>query len=74
MSVFLVQCNMVGIEMFVSMIIHQKQYKVQEILCRKISRKNGIEIQIQHWGGNRKLSMERIAVEYFPNSTDTGSN
>ena len=26
-----------------------------------------IEIQSQHWGGNRQLSMEGIAVEYFTN-------
>ena len=31
-----------------------------------------IEIQSQHWGGNRQLSMEGIAVEYFPTSIDTG--
>ena len=30
----------------------------------------GIEIQSQHWGGNRQLSMESISVEYFPNSVD----
>ena len=33
----------------------------------KSSETTGIEIQSQHWGGNRKLSMEVIAVEYFPN-------
>ena len=33
-----------------------------------------MEIQSQHWGGNRKLSMEVIAVEYFPTSIDTGNN
>ena len=41
---------------------------------QKISAKNGIEIQIQHWGGNRKLSMEGIAIEYFPISIDTHNN
>ena len=30
-------------------------------------KKNGIEIQIQHWFGNGKLSMEGISVEYPPN-------
>ena len=27
-----------------------------------------IEIQTQHWGGNRQLLMEGIAVEYIANS------
>ena len=31
-------------------------------------------MHIKHWGGNRKLSMEGIAVEYFPSSIDTGKN
>ena len=31
-----------------------------------------IEIQSQHWGGNRQLSMEGIAVDYDPNSIDLG--
>ena len=39
-----------------------------------MQQKNGIEIQSQHRGGNRQLSMEGIAVEYFPNSIDTGGN
>ena len=47
------------------MIIHKKQYKVKEILCRKFRETTGIEIQSQHWGGNRQLSTEGIAVEYF---------
>ena len=34
----------------------------------------GIEIQIQHWGRHSQLSMEVIAVEYFSNSIDPGSN
>ena len=28
----------------------------------------------QHWGGNRQLSMEETAVEYFTNSVDPGRN
>ena len=40
----------------------------------KTERKTGIEIQSQHWAGNRKLSMGSIAVESFPNSVDLGSN
>ena len=49
-------------------------YKVEEILCRKIRKTNGKEIQIQNWGINRQLSMEGIAAEYFPNSVHPGSN
>ena len=41
---------------------------------QKDQQKTGIGIQIQHWGGNRQLSIEGIAVEYFPNSVDTGRN
>ena len=33
-----------------------------------------IEIHIQHWGGNRQLSIEGIAVEYFPTSVDNYNN
>ena len=35
---------------------------------------SGIEIQSQHWGGNRQLSMEGIDVEYFPISIDPSKN
>ena len=34
----------------------------------------GNEIQSQHWGGNRKLSMEGIYVGYYPSSFDPGNN
>ena len=34
------------------------------------SETTGIEIQRQHWGGNRQLSMEGIAVDYDPNYVD----
>ena len=40
----------------------------------KNSVKTGIEIQSQRWGGIRKLSLEGIAVGYFPNSVDIGIN
>ena len=33
-----------------------------------------IEIQSQHWGGNRQYSMEGIGVEYFPDSFYQGNN
>ena len=42
-------------------------YKVKERLCRKVQQKTDTEIQSQHWGENSQLSMEGIAVEYFPN-------
>ena len=41
---------------------------------KKVRGITSIEIQIQHWGGNRQLSVEGIAVEYFANSVDPGSN
>ena len=33
-----------------------------------------IERESQHWGGNSKFSLKVIAVEYFTNSVDLGSN
>ena len=42
--------------------------------AEKFSKSTSIEIQSQHWGGNRKLSMEDIAVEYFQSSFDPGNN
>ena len=33
-----------------------------------------MEIQSQHLGGNRQLSMEGIAVEYFTSSFDSSNN
>ena len=41
---------------------------------QKNSVKNGTEIQSQHWVRKRQLSMESIAVEYFPTSVDIGNN
>ena len=48
--------------------------KSKEILCRKFSKTTGIEIRSQHWGGNMKLSMEGIVVEYVLHSADPGRN
>ena len=39
-----------------------------------ISETTSIEIQSQHWGINRQLSIEYIAVEYFNNSINPDSN
>ena len=41
---------------------------------QKFIETTGIEIQIQHWGRNIRLSTEVISVEYFPISIDHGSN
>ena len=43
-----------------------KQIKFKKVLYRKVQQATGIEIQSQHWGGNRQLSMEGIGVECFP--------
>ena len=51
-----------------------KEFKVKKGLFRKSSEVTGKEIQSQNWGGNRKLSIEGIAVEYFPTSVDIGKN
>ena len=56
------------------MIMHHKKYKVKEILCRKIQQNNRYRNKKSTLGGNRQLSMEGIAVEYFPNSIDPGNN
>ena len=42
--------------------------------AEKSSETTGIEIQSQHWDGNRMLLMEGNAVEYFPYSIHPGSN
>ena len=41
---------------------------------KKSVKRTGIEIKSQHLGGNRQLSLEGIAVEYFPTSVDIGNN
>ena len=45
----------------------KRNTKLEKHYAEKFSEKTGIEIQIQHWGVSRELSMEGIAVEYFPN-------
>ena len=42
--------------------------------AEKFSKANSIELHSKHWGGNIQLSMEGIAVEYFPTSVDIGNN
>ena len=41
-------------------------YKFKNNYAEKISESTDIGIQSQHWGGNRQISMEGIAVKYFP--------
>ena len=41
--------------------------KLKKVYSEIFSETTGIEIQSQHWGGNRKLSIEGIVLEYFPN-------
>ena len=43
-----------------------------DLKLKKDNETTVIEIQSQHWGGNRQLSMEGIAVDYDPNSIDLG--
>ena len=56
------------------MIKHQKHLKLKKDYAEKFSEATGIEIQSQHWGGNIQLSMEGIAIEYFPTFVDNGKN
>ena len=51
-----------------------KNIKLKIYYAKKFSEATGIEIQSQYWCGNRQLSIEGIAAEYFPTSIDTGNN
>ena len=48
------------------MVMHQNIYKARKYYAEKFSESTSIEIQSQHWVGNRYISMEVIAVAYFP--------
>ena len=48
--------------------------KLKRDYAETFSETNVIEIQRQHWGGNSKLSIEGVVIEYFPNSFDQGGN
>ena len=52
----------------------EKNLKLKEYYEEKFSETTGIEIQSQHWGGNRKLSKDGIAIEYSPIFLDPGIN
>ena len=62
MSEFLVQWNVRRLEMIVSAIMHKTNSRFKKDYAEKFSKATGIEIQSQHWSGNRKLSMEGIVV------------
>ena len=53
------------------MIMRQQNMRLKKNYAEKFSKTTSIEIQGQHWDGNRQLSMDGIAVEYFTNSVDT---
>ena len=57
-----------------SVIIHKTIPELKKYNAETFSETTGIEIQSQYWGGNRQLFMEGIAVEYFTNLVDPGSN
>ena len=46
----------------------KKNTRLNKYYYKKLSKTTGIDIQSHHWGGNRRLSMEVIAVEYDPTS------
>ena len=60
--------------LIISTLMHQNINIKFKNHAEKFSKTTGIEIQIQHWGGNRQLSMEGIAVEYLPSSIYPGNN
>ena len=41
---------------------------------KRSAKKLAYKIQIKHWGGNRQLSIEGIAVRYIPTSIDPRRN
>ena len=45
--------------------------KLKKYHAGKFSKTTGIEIQIHNWGGNSQLSVEGIAVNYYPNPVDS---
>ena len=47
--------------------------KLKKYNAANFSETTGIEIQIQHWSGNRQLSLEGISVGYYPNYVDPRS-
>ena len=52
----------------------ENNLKLNKECAEKFSKTTGIEIQSQHWSGNKQLSMEGIAIGYFPDSVDPGIN
>ena len=48
--------------------------KLKKDYAEKFNKATGIAIQIRHWDGYRRLSIERIDVVYFPNSVHPDRN
>ena len=72
-SGLLVQWKVGRLEIIVSMIMHNIYIKLKKYE-EKFSETTVLEIESQHWDGNRKLSMEGIDVEYFKFSVYYGNN
>ena len=62
---FLVQWNVGRLEMIFHGNSWQNNMKLNKYYSEKFNETTGIKIQSQHWGGNRQLSMEGIAIDYF---------
>ena len=51
-----------------------QKINIKKYCTEKFSETTDIEIKSQHWGENRKLSMEGIVVEYVLHLADAGRN
>ena len=48
--------------------------KLKKYYFEKFSETIDKEVQIQHWGRNRQLSMDGIALEYLPTTNNRRDN
>ena len=64
---FLFQWNPGRLDMIFYDNSSKNNIKLRKDYAEKFNETNGIEIQSQHWGGNRQFLMEVIAVENVPN-------
>ena len=64
---FLFQWNPGRLDMIFYDNSSKNNIKLRKDYAEKFNETNGIEIQSQHLGGNRQLSMEVIADEYLTN-------
>ena len=51
----------------------REKLKLKNNYYEIFSETTSIKVQSQHWGGNRKSSMELISVAYFTNTENLGS-